>query len=201
MPRPSRLHGAGRVGCGSGAGRQEVRDRALGWSRRAKAPAAKGVAFVPPSPATPKARGAAPPAASESDEDLEAIADEKDVDEDPLSDVVPQSPPLALQAQMLRKAAALLRKRAKPASKSELASKHQRLVRTLAAMLTGRDGDGGDGDVFADDEDEAEAGSVFRLAPLSQSPVTTSALALHRPGEVVAGGMKQVKAKLAALHG
>ena len=157
--------------------------------------------MVPPSPATPKAKGAAPAAASESDEDVEAIAEEDGVDKDPLSDVVQQSSAVALQAQMLRNATALLRKRTKPASKAEPVSKHQRLVGTFAAILTGRDGDGGDGDLFADDEDEAEAGSVFYSAPLSQAPVTTSALALRRLGEVFAGSMKQVKAKPAALHG
>ena len=79
-------------------------------------------------------------------------------------------------------------KRTKPSSKSDPSPKHQRLVNTLAAMLTGH-GDGGDGDLFADDEEEAEPSSVFRSAPLS-APVTASALAFRRPGEVFAAGMK-----------
>ena len=69
----------------------------------------------------------------------------------------------------------------------------------MAAMLTGQ-GDGGDGDLFADDDEDAEPSSVFRSAP-SSTPVMTSALALRCPGDVFTGGMRQVKAKLAALHG
>ena len=174
----------------------------LGALGAKKPPPAKAGALAPPFSVTPKAKGADPAAASQSDEDVEAIAEEDDVDEDRLSDVVQQSLAVALQAQMLRNATALLRRRTKPASKAEPASKHQRLVETLAAMLSGRDSVGfGVGDLFADDGDEAAAGSVFRSATLSQAPVTTSALALRRPGEVFAGGMKQVKANLAALHG
>ena len=136
-----------------------------------------------PSPATPKAKGGRP---ASSDEELaaEIPEDEQDGDEDPLDGASPSSA-VALQAQMLRNAAALLRKRTKPSSKSEPSSKHQRLVKTLAAMLTGQ-GDGGDGDMFAEDEEYVEPSSVFRSAPPS-TPVTTSALGLRRPGEVFAG--------------
>ena len=82
----------------------------------------KSVVAVP-SPATPKAKGG-PPAASDDDLDAEVAEDEQEGDDDPL-DVVSQSSAVALQAQMLRNAAALLRKRTKPSSKSEPSSQHQ----------------------------------------------------------------------------
>ena len=108
-----------------------------------KPPAGKALVSVPPSLATPKAKGG-PPAASDDEVDAEGGEDEQEGDDDPL-DVISQSSAVALQAQMLRNAAALLRKRTKPSSKSEPSLKHQRLVKMLAAMLTGH-GDSCDSD-------------------------------------------------------
>ena len=112
-------------------------------------------AVAGPSPATPKAKGP-PPVSSDEEVLVEEAVDVPEGDDEPL-DGAGQFSTVALQAQMLRNAAALVRKRAKPAAKSEPLAKHQRLVKALAAMLTGQ-GDGGDGDGLADEDEDAEQG-------------------------------------------
>ena len=127
------------------------------------------------------------------------------MDESPASASSKRSPGVAMQAELLR--AAQRRAKASSSKKSEVQSRHGRLVETLAKLLGG----GGSGDVDGGDEaadaphgasEPESALSLFRGAPSSLSgPETTSSFAARRPGELLAGGVKRVRGILSAIHG
>ena len=128
-----------------------------------------------------------------------------DVDESPASASSKKSPGVAMQAELLR--AAQRRAKAASSKKSEVQSRHGRLVETLAKLLSsGASGDAEAGDDGADaplgDSEPEGALSLFRGAPSSLSgPETTSSFAARRPGELLAGGVKRVRGILSAIHG
>ena len=138
----------------------------------------------------------------------EPADDAEDIAESSASASSRRSPGVAMQAELLR--AAQRRAKASSAKKSEVQSKHSRLVdtlRDLGKLL------GGGGAVEADSVEEAadaphvdsepeSAVSLFRGAPSSLSgPETTSSFAARRPGELLAGGVKRVRGILSAIHG